>query len=88
MSEELALAPELENTLIHFSYARKLSPGDGPVLHNAASAKDCVSILSESAPDIVDVYHQLCDYTHPASSSLFRFAGERTHPWELFFRRS
>ena len=85
LSEDLALAPELENTLIHFSYARKLSPGDGPALHSAASAKDCVSVLSESAPDIVDVYHELCDYTHPASSSLFVFAGERTHPDMLTF---
>ena len=29
-AEQLALAPELESALIHFSYARKLSPGEGP----------------------------------------------------------
>jgi len=80
LSEEIALAPDLESMLIHFSYARKLSPGEGPALHSAATAKDCVSVLSESAPDVVSVYHVLCDYTHPAAPSLFRFAGERTHP--------
>jgi len=65
LSEQVALAPELENTLIHFSYARKLSPGEGPALHSAATAKDCVSVLSESAPDVVDVYHTLCDSLTP-----------------------
>jgi hypothetical protein len=78
LSEQIALAPELENMLIHFSYARRLRPGEGPALHSAASARDCISVLSESAPDVVDVYHVLCDYTHPAEPSLFRFAGERT----------
>jgi hypothetical protein len=85
LSEQIALAPELENMLIHFSYARRLSPSEGPVLHSAASAKDCISVLSESASDVVDVYHVLCDYTHPAEPSLFRFAGERTHPDTLTF---
>jgi len=85
LAEQVALAPELESTLIHFSYARKLSPGGGPALHSAASAKDCVSVLSESAPEVLDVYQTLCDYTHPAASSLFRFAGEPTNPDALTF---
>lgn len=84
-SEQIALAPELENMLIHFSYARKLSPGEGPALHSAKTAKDCVSVLSESAPDVVSVYHSLCDYTHPAAPSLFRFAGESTRQNTLTF---
>lgn len=42
----------IEGTLIHFSYARKLSPGEGPALHRAATAKDCVSVLSESELDL------------------------------------
>jgi len=85
LSEEMALAPELESMLIHFSYARKLSPGEGPALHSATTARDCVSVLSESVPDVVNVYHALCDYTHPAAPSLFRFAGESTHPDTLTF---
>jgi hypothetical protein len=85
LSEQMALAPELESTLIRFAYARRLSSGDGPALHSATTAKDCVSVLLESAPDIVEVYHVLCDYTHPAEPSLFRFAGESTHPSTLTF---
>jgi hypothetical protein len=85
LSEQIVLAPELENTLIHFSYARRLSAGEAPALHSAATAKDCVSVLLESAPDVVDVYHALCDYTHPAAASLFLFGGERTHPDTLTF---
>jgi hypothetical protein len=54
-------------------------------LHSAVSAKDCISVLSESASDVVDVYNVLCDYTHPAEASLFRFAGERTPPDTLTF---
>jgi hypothetical protein len=84
LSEHVALAPELEKALIHFSYARKLSPGEGPALHSAATAKDGVSMLSESAPDVVKVYQALCDYTHPAAPSLFRFGGE-TQPDTLTF---
>jgi hypothetical protein len=85
LSEQMALAPELESALIHFAYARRLSPGEGPALHSAATAKDCISVLSESAPDVVEVYHALCDYAHPAALSLFRFAGESTHPDTLTF---
>jgi hypothetical protein len=85
LSEQMALAPELESTLIHFAYARRLSPGEGPALHSAATAKNCVSVLLESAPDVVEVYHALCDYAHPAAPSLFRFAGESIHSGMLTF---
>jgi hypothetical protein len=84
-SEQVALAPELESTLIHFSYARKLNPGEGPALHSAATAKDCISVLSEAAPDVGEVYRTLCDYTHPAAPSLFRFAAEDAHSHMLTF---
>jgi hypothetical protein len=85
LSEQLALAPELENALIHFSYARKLRPGEGPALHSAATARECLSVLSEAVPDLVDVYHALCEYTHPAMSSLFRFGSESSHSDTLTF---
>lgn len=85
LSEHIAVAPELESALIHFSHARKLAPGEGPALHSAATAKDCISVLSESAPDVLEVYHALCEYTHPAAASLFRFAGEPHQPNTLTF---
>ena len=75
----MALAPELESMLIHFAYARKLKAGEGPALHSAATAKDTVSCLLELAPSAVEVYSMLCDYSHPAAPSVFRFAGDITH---------
>lgn len=79
LAEQMALAPELKSMLIHFAYARKLKAGEGPALHNAATAKDTVSCLLESAPSAVEVYSTLCDYSHPAAPSVFRFAGDITH---------
>ena len=84
-SEQVVIAPELEGMLIHFAHARKLKSGDAPALHNATTAKDALSLLEESAPSIGAVYALLCDYTHPASASVFRFAGERTHPDKVTF---
>jgi hypothetical protein len=85
LAEQMALAPELESSLIHFAYARKLHAGEGPALHNAKTAKDCVAVLAESAPEISAVYASLCEYTHPAAPSIFRFAGTITHPDTLSF---
>ena len=79
LADQMALAPELESMLIHFAYARKLRPEEGPALHSAATAKDTVSILLESAPKAVDMYGALCQYTHPAAQSIFRFAGDIEH---------
>ena len=84
-SEQLVLAPELESMLIHFAYARKLKPDEGPALHSATTAKDAISAIEESAPAIGTVYAALCDYAHPAAASVFRFAGEITHPDKVTF---
>ena len=85
LSEQLVLAPELEGMLIHFAYARKLKPSEGPVLHNATTARDTLSLLEESAPAIGAVYATLCEYAHPAAASVFRFAKEMTHPDNVTF---
>lgn len=85
LSEQLALAPELESTLIHFAYARKLKAGEGPALHSAATANETVSCLLESAPSAIEVYGMLCEYSHPAAASVFRFAGDITHPDKVTF---
>lgn len=82
---EGALAPTLESSLIHFAYARKLASGDGPALHSAATARATVEQLLESAPDVLRVYATLCEYSHPAASSVFRFAGDISHADTLTF---
>ena len=83
--EQPALAPELESMLIHFAYARKLKQDEGPTLHNAKTAKDTISAFEEPAPAIGTVYAKLCDYAHPARSSVFRFAREITQPDSVTF---
>ena len=83
--EQLALAPELESMLIHFAYARRLKPGEGPALHSASTAKDSISAIEESAPAIGIVYATLCEYSHPARASVFRFAGEITRSDRVTF---
>ena len=85
LTEQLPIAPELEGMLIHFAYARKLKPGQGPALHSAKTARDTLLTLEESAPAIGAVYATLCDYAHPAAPSVFRFAGEMTHPDQVTF---
>lgn len=84
LCEQVAVAPELEGMLIHFAYARRLKPGEGPVLHAATTAKEALSLLEKSAPSIGAVYASLCEYAHPAAASVFRFA-ERTHPDKVTF---
>lgn len=37
LAEQLALLPELESLLMHFAYARKMTAGEGPALHSAAT---------------------------------------------------
>ena len=83
--EQPALAPELESMLIHFAYARKLKQDEGPTLHNAKTAKDTISAFEEPAPAIGTVYAKLCDYAHPARSSVFCFAREITQPDSVTF---
>jgi hypothetical protein len=85
LSEQLALAPELESDLIHFAYARGIKPGEGIALHKAATAKEDISVLGHMAPKALEVYAMLCDYSHPAAPSVFRFAGERASPDILTF---
>lgn len=77
LSDQLYLLPELENDLIHFAYARKKHEGEySPRLHDAKSAHECVSVLAESVPDVMAMYATLCEYSHPASPTVFRFATE------------
>ena len=85
LSEQIVVAPELEGMLIHFAYARKLKAGEGPALHNATTARDTLSLLEQSAPAIGAVYATLCEYTHPAAASVFRFAADMTGPDKVKF---
>lgn len=85
LDDVTALLPELENSLIHFAYARKLTPDAGPRLHQAKTARDYLSVVTESFPEVVDVYGLLCEYSHPAERTVFRFAARMNDPTMLTF---
>lgn len=66
------LAKDLEEQLIHFSHARKLSKGDNvPPSHAAKQAAEYVRSLEEAnLPGLYGCYSELCQYTHPAAHSV------------------
>lgn len=73
-AEQPPLAVELEDQLIHFSHARKLSKGDAsPVSHKAKQTADYVRSLEKAdLPGLYECYAQLCQYTHPAAHSVLQ----------------
>lgn len=74
-AEQPVLAVELEDQLIHFSHARKLSKVDAsPVSHKAKQTADYVRSLEKAdLPRLYECYSDLCQYTHPAAQSVLQF---------------
>jgi hypothetical protein len=67
-----ALAPDLENDLIHFSHARRLAKGEqAPDAHAARRMTEYLASL-QGAPSgpLHDAYADLCNITHPAADSV------------------
>lgn len=65
------IAQELEDVLIHFSHARKLSKGEvAPQSHNAKTAADYVKGLEQHVSGVYECYSKLCQFTHPAALSV------------------
>jgi hypothetical protein len=73
--DHLLMMPETESDLIHFAYARRLEPEDNaPQLHDAKTAASTISSLEESIPEVKNFYAALCQYSHPASPTVLRYA--------------
>ncbi|MBD9561719.1 hypothetical protein [Pseudomonas sp. PDM09] len=69
-AKKLAVSEELENALIHFSFARKLNKGeDSPASHRAATAGEYMSQLDSDELPIKRLYAELCQVVHPAHQS-------------------
>lgn len=72
-SKELTICTELEDILIHFSHARRLSKEERdtlPSTHIAKPAKTYVSGLENQEPGgWYAWYEELCEYCHPAARS-------------------
>lgn len=70
--EVACISNELEDTLIHFAYARKPPKGvEVPASHIAKTVADYLKPL-KGAPsgDIKELYAELCQFTHPAAHSV------------------
>jgi hypothetical protein len=69
------LAPELEDTLIHYSYARHLTKAElqaVPRSHKALKVRDYIDILEKGqVTDVIQCYQALCDLTHPGATSVW-----------------
>lgn len=74
---ELSGSMELEERLIHFSHARKLKRGEKertPPSHEAKSASEYIRQIG--LPEALTLYGDLCEYSHPAASSVeYLFSG-------------
>ena len=72
MAKHGVLATELEDKLIHFSHARKLSKQEvAPPSHTAKQAAEYIRALEKAnLPGLYECYLELCQYTHPAAHSV------------------
>lgn len=70
-------APQLEDDLIHFQYARKLTKGEiseSPKSHETKKVRDYLEEIERGGiPDLVAAYSYLCDLTHPSATSVWMF---------------
>jgi len=68
---------ELEDTLIHYSHARKLKKAEKvqfPASHEAKQIKQYLTAIGAVTGNAVDnLYSDLCDVTHPGFSSVQQF---------------
>lgn len=65
-----AVSEELENSLIHFSYARKLQKLEvAPKSHEAKTASNYISLLDSVDLPLKNLYSELCQVVHPAHQS-------------------
>lgn len=72
------VSPELEDKLIHFAYAKKFRAKDSiPDKYRAKTAAEYVAEFKWfNTPEVVDLYSSLCEYVHPAASSVHMFLDE------------
>jgi hypothetical protein len=74
----LFCSKELEDVLIHFSHARKLSKSekaDAPETHSARQTVEYIDMLEKAGPSgATNLYSELCQLGHPAKASLSYFS--------------
>ena len=78
----MMISKELEDTLIHFTHARKLSKGeDAPSTHRARQPWEYIKRIEEMNNNgVKELYSELCELVHPAADSvLMWFVKEGDH---------
>jgi hypothetical protein len=78
----------LEDTLIHFSHARKIgnSEIDPPKSHRALQTREYVKFIEEMKVEgAVDLYAELCEIVHPAASSVAVMFVVENGKWSVNF---
>ncbi len=74
---QVVMSTELEDSLIHFQFARKTRRGeDAPSSHQAKRVADYLTPLVRIEPQFQLLYGRLCDTTHPGASSVLAFTHE------------
>jgi len=75
LGKRIVIAREIEDELIHFSHARRLTKAElatTPHSHMARSIRDYIDILEKGqVHDVVACYQSLCDLTHPGACSVW-----------------
>ena len=75
----LPLLEDLEDRLIHYSYARRQAKGSSPLpQHTNKTNTEYIRVIEKSgAVGAKDLYQLLCELTHPAAPSVSCFLNER-----------
>jgi len=86
-SKRFHVMAELEEALIHFTHARRLSKGEkahAPKAHDAMTIQSYLRSLGADYDKIAALYERLCALTHPSAESLFLFVEDYTaSTWRL-----
>ncbi len=75
LGKTFLVVDQIEDNLIHFSYARHLTKKEratAPRSHEALKVREYIDILVKGqVADIAECYQELCDLTHPGASSVW-----------------
>lgn len=84
---EVVLNRELEEKLIHFTYAKKAGRKEEvPAGHRALQTREYIDTLKRFAPRLEALYTELCESVHPASNSVAWMLDQTPGvPWRIGF---
>jgi hypothetical protein len=85
--EEFVISSDLEEKLIHFTYAKKARKGEEvPTGHRALQTREYIDVLKRFNPKLETLYSELCEAVHPASKSIVWMLDQVPGaPWHIGF---